>query len=188
MWPYWPGLDQWAVLDSGKEAGRSLVALLVLVLRGKIGTTAAFDVVNGMIYGGLGVLYLSLLWQVWTQVQNHNQRGRAPQKTAFQAPLWASFWVFFWYVFLGVSTFHAWYLLWFMPLGAFLVPSARPVSGAFLFSLMALLIIPYYETIRVWLPYLNTNHIFGHLIGVGLLVVPVVISLCRPLQVLPKST
>jgi hypothetical protein len=164
------------------------VALLVLLLREKISTSTAFDVVNGMIYGGLGVLYLGLLWQVWGRVQSHTQRGSAPQKTAFEAPLWASFWVFYWYVLLGASTFHAWYLLWFMPLGAFLIPNALSVSGTFLFSLMALLIIPYYETIRVWLPYLNTNHIFGHLIGVGLLVVPVVISLCRPLQVLPKST
>jgi hypothetical protein len=75
-----------------------------------------------------------------------------------------------------------------MPLGAFLIPKARLVSGTFVFSGMALLIIPYYETIRVWLPYLNTNHVLGHLIGVGLLTITVIASLWSPLKIFPKST
>ena len=41
-----------------------------------------------------------------------------------------------------------------------------------IFSITALLIIPYFETIRVWYPVLLQNHFLGHLIGVPLLILP----------------
>ena len=93
--------------------------------------------------------------------------------------------VFFSYVFLAAPVFHAWYLLWFIPLAAFLVTNLRITSAAFVSSLAALLVIPYYEIVRVWIPYLNQNHLLGHLIGVTLLLVPIGLSLLYPLSLLP---
>ena len=93
--------------------------------------------------------------------------------------------MFFWYVLIVATVFHAWYLLWFLPLVALLIPATRPVSVALVFSLAALLIIPYYETIRVWILYLNQNHWLGHLIGVSLLSIPVLFSLWKPIHILP---
>jgi len=185
MLPHWPGLDEWAVTKSNKGAGRSLMALLVLLIRPLTGTNTAFDVSRGLIYSLLGGIYLWYFAQVWRRVATQSQSERISQKTVFDAPIWASFFVFFWYVLLGASTFHAWYLLWFIPLGAYLISQVRSINGAVVFSLMALLIIPYYETIRVWLPYLNTNHVLGHLIGVGMLVTVVLLALRWPERILP---
>ena len=53
-------------------------------------------------------------------------------------------------------------------------------------SWMALLIIPYFETIRVSIPYLNQNHILGHAIGIPLLLVPVILTVWKPLRFLPE--
>jgi hypothetical protein len=185
MLSFWPGLDQWAVLQSNQGAGRSLMALLVLLIRPLTGTNTAFDISRGLIFSILGGIYLWCLWRVWRRAVIQTQSGTTPQQTALEAPIWASFYVFFWYILLGASTFHAWYLLWFIPLGAVLLREARSVTGAVIFSLMALLIIPYYETIRVWLPYLNTNHLLGHLIGVGLMMLVILVSLWRPARIFP---
>jgi hypothetical protein len=187
IWPYWPGLDQWAVMASNKGAGRSLMALLVLIIRPMTGTNPAFDLSRGLLYLALSGIYLWCLLRVWRGGLVRTQTDETPQKNAFEISIWASFYILFWYVLLGVSTFHAWYLLWFIPLCALLIPRVRPISGTVVFSLMALLIIPYYETVRVWLPYLNINHILGHLIGVGLLVVVVLIRMWKPVRVFPDS-
>jgi hypothetical protein len=188
MLPYWPGLDQWALLRANEGAGRSLTALLVLLIRPMTGTNPAFNISRGLIYALLGGIYLWCLWQVWRRAATQTKRDRTRKKAAFETPIWASFFVFFWYVLLGASTFHAWYLLWFLPLGAFLIPQVRPISGVVVFSLMALLIIPYFETIRVWLPFLNTDQLVGHLLGVGLLVIVVLFSLTWPVRILTNST
>jgi hypothetical protein len=103
-------------------------------------------------------------------------------------PILVSFHVFFGYILLVASVFHAWYLLWFMPLAALLIPARRTSSGAVIFSLAALLMIPYYETVRVWIPALNQNHWWGHLIGVSLLLIPVVFSLWKPVVLLPEAS
>ena len=189
MAPYWPGLDHWAVLRASKGAGRSWVALLVLLARegGVSSINQAFDDVNGAIYVIFGGIYL---WGIWRVVCRGKVcfRGTATTlKAAREMPLRISFYLFFWYVLFVATVFHAWYLLWFLPLAALLIPEKRVLSGAVVFSLMALLIIPYYETVRVWLPYLNTNHIAGHLIGVALLTIPVLLSVWRPWTVLPHD-
>ena len=185
MAPYWPGLENWAVLQASRGAGRSLFALLVLTLRPHLGSVnAAFRTTSRLIYALFGGIYLWALWQTVKPGLRTASKGKSNLKAASEAPLRAGFYVFFWYILLAATTFHAWYLLWFLPLAALLLPEKRILSGAVTFSLMALLVIPYYETVRVWYPYLNTNHQLGHLIGVTLLFVPVLLSLWKPLDVL----
>ncbi|MFC1997487.1 glycosyltransferase family 39 protein [Chloroflexota bacterium] len=187
MAPYWPGLENWAVLRAGRGAGRSVTALLVLALISQAGSTGqAFNITNGLIYLLFGVIYVWGLWHVACQGKRCFHRAVTTLEASRDLPIRAAFYIFFWYALFVATVFHAWYLLWFMPLAAIMICDRRIASGAFVFSLMALLIIPYYETIRVWIPYLNQNHILGHVIGVPLLLVPVLFSLWKPLRVLPE--
>ena len=190
MRPDWPGWENWAVLQAGEGAGRSLAALLVLALREipEISTSQAFTYTNRLIYLTFGGIYLWGLWRVICQGRKCFSATVITPNAAFEAPLRAGFYIFVWYILLVASVFHAWYLLWFISLAALLIPEKRVLSVAFIFSLMALLVIPYYETIRVWLPYLNQNHLLGHLIGVPLLIVPVLFSLWMPILILPEFT
>jgi len=158
MLPFWPGLDNWAVLKASSGAGRSLLALLVLGLREFSGINSAFDLSRNLILLIFALIYLYYLWQTLT--------GR------HLPPVSSAFFVLFWYVLLAVPVFHAWYLLWFLPLAALMLPQQRPLAAAIVFCITALLIIPYFETIRVWYPALLRNHLLGHLIGVPLLIVP----------------
>ena len=188
MAPFWPGWDQWAVLRAGRGAGRSLAALMVLLLRQFTGSTnQAFDYTNGLIYLIFGCIYLWGLWRVAGRGRKCFQGTAINLEAAQVTPLLVSFYVFFWYALFVSSVFHAWYLLWCMPLAALLIPQMRPLSGSLILSLMALLIIPYYETVRVWIPYLNQNHVLGHAIGVPLLLVPVLLAIWKPVQLLPEE-
>jgi hypothetical protein len=98
-----------------------------------------------------------------------------------------SFYVLFWYVLLSVPVFHAWYLLWFLPLAPLLLPARRPLNAAVIFSMTALLVIPYFETVRVWYPVLLQNHFLGHLIGVPLLIGPPLFAILWPIGSTPRS-
>ena len=158
MLPLWPGLENWAVLEASSGAGRSLLALLVLGLREFIETNTAFDLSRNLILLIFALIYLYYLWQTFT--------GR------HLPPISSTFFILFWYVLLATPVFHAWYLLWFLPLASFMLPQQRPLTAAIVFSITALLVIPYFETIRVWYPALLRNHLFGHLVGVPLLIVP----------------
>jgi hypothetical protein len=183
MAPFWPGLENWAVIRASKGAGRSLFAFLVLTLIPRVNTATAFDITTAIIYAIFGSIYL---WSLWRVIRT-NQQSSIASEQAIEAPILGSFYVFWGYALIVATVFHAWYLLWFMPLAALLVPAKRPISGALIFSLAALLIIPYYETIRVWIPYLNQNHWLGHLIGVGLLIPPVLFSLWKPARLIPMD-
>ena len=187
MWPYWPGLDNWAVLEVGEGAGRSVMALLILVFRPITGTNQAFDITRSIIYGGLGLLYLRCLWLVWRQRYWRSQREKTALNNPIDTFIFTGFAVLFGYALLGASTFHAWYFLWCLPLAALLMPAIRTTSVAWTSSLAALLMIPYFETIRVWIPSLNQNHLLGHAIGVPLLLIPVLLALWKPLRVLPEE-
>ena len=158
MLPFWPGLENWAVLEASSGAGRSLLALLVLGLRESLGTNTAFDLSRNFILLIFALIYLYYLWQTFTQRQ--------------LPPIASAFFILFWYVLLAAPVFHAWYLLWFLPLASLMLPQQRPITAAIIFSVTALLVIPYFETIRVWYPALLRNHLLGHLIGVPLLIVP----------------
>lgn len=183
MTPFWPGWDQWAVLRAGRGAGRSIVALSVLSLRPYTNSTnQAFNFTNGLIYLIFGGIYLWGFWRVACDRKKCTQGSATTLEVVRETPLLISFYIFFWYALFVASVFHAWYLLWCLPLAALLVPQIRPISGAAIFSLMALLIIPYYETVRVWIPILNQNHILGHAIGIPLLLVPVFLAIWKPVN------
>jgi hypothetical protein len=147
----------------------------------RVSAATAFEITSVIIYAIFGGIYF---WGLW-RVIRVNQRSSVAPKTTIKTSILVSFYVFLGYALIVASVFHAWYLLWFMPLAALLIPAERPISGAMIFSLAALLIIPYYETIRVWIPYLNRNHWWGHLIGVGLLIPPVLFSLWKPIRLFP---
>ena len=185
MVPYWPGWDHWAVLQAGKGAGRSVTAIMVLGFRTFTESTAqAFDLTNGLIYVLFGSIYL---WGLWRTVCRDGDcfRGTATQlQTTRETPILISFYIFFWYALFVAPVFHAWYLLWCLPLAALSIPNIRVMSGALVFSLVALLIIPYYETVRVWIPTLNQNHLLGHAIGVPILLLLVLLSVWKPIDFL----
>jgi hypothetical protein len=169
LWPLWPGWEAWALPVAGRQAGRSLMALLILGLRHQVGTNTAFDMARGILLLLFGAIYL---WQLWQVVRRPDPR----QLIA------ACFTAFFWYVLLLAPVFHAWYLLWFLPLAPLLLPQLRPLRATIVFSMTALLIIPYFETIRVWYPVLLANHFLGHLIGVPLLIVPPTLAYLWPIR------
>ncbi len=183
----WPGWDRWAVLEAGSQAGRSLLALLVLTLRNPLGLNLAFDLSRNLIFILFGLIYLYCLWQT-VRGQRSGVRG---QKFSLLLPcsptsrpllLASSFLVLFWYVLLAAPVFHAWYLLWFLPLAVLLLPYRPPLKATIVFSMIALFIIPYFETIRVWYPALLENQLLGHLIGVPLLIVPPALALLWPIS------
>ncbi|MCB9079467.1 MAG: hypothetical protein H6631_17835 [Anaerolineaceae bacterium] len=191
----WPGWDTWAVQQAGSEAGRSLLALLILGLRDRLGTNPAFDLSRALIYFIFGLIYLHQLWGLIalfvTQPLNqpspypsdHSPISSTPYLPISPSPippLSAAFYTLFWYVLLAAPVFHAWYLLWFLPLASLLLPRPRPLVASIMFSITALTIIPYFETIRVWYPFLLSNHFAGHLIGVPLLILPPALTLLWP--------
>lgn len=200
MWPLWPGWDTWAVWQAGGQAGRSLLALLVLSLRNSIGLSWAFDGSNYLLGTIFAAIYFYYLWQMVRAVNsnqlsaisrqnpetNHqlsiSSTGQPSNLPTFQPFnfLTASFLVLFWYVLLAAPVFHAWYVLWFLPLAPLLLPHRRPLNAATIFTITALFIIPYFETIRVWYPALLNNQLVGHLVGVPLLIGPPALALLYP--------
>jgi hypothetical protein len=178
MWPVWPGWQNWAVLDAGNQAGRSVLALAVLGLRGWLGTNTAFDASRAVVFGAVSLIYLINLWRTARQIH---------QPMPVTVPVAASFYVLFWYVLLAMGVFHAWYLLWFVPLASLLLPQPKPLAASIVFSLTALLAIPYFETVRVWVPLLLQNHFLGHLVGVPLLVLPPAVTLLWPIRPQARS-
>jgi hypothetical protein len=186
--PFWPGLENWAVLQAGDQAGRSLLALLILGLSDPLGLNTAFDLSRNLILGLFGLIYLYLLWRTVARLRHISSRPQAERPgLAALLPISPSFFVLFWYVLLAAPVFHAWYLLWFLPLAALLLPDRRPLSGAVVFSVTALLLIPYFETIRVWYPALLRNQFIGHLVGVPLLILPPALALLWPISPGKKS-
>jgi hypothetical protein len=183
MWPLWPGWDNWAVLQAGGQAGRSLLALLVLSLRGVIGLGWAFDGSSYLLLGIFAAIYIYWLIKA-ILLTNQSSVSPAPPLPHSPAliPIASSFFVLFWYVLLVAPVFHAWYLLWFIPLAPLLLPHRRPLNAAIVFSITALLMIPYFETIRVWYPLLLSNQWLGHAVGVPLLVIPPVLALFWPVK------
>jgi hypothetical protein len=209
MLPLWPGWENWAVLQAGSEAGRSLLALLILSFKNIWGTNFAFDFSRNLLLGIYALIYLYYLWQMLISSQKSVASSQKPvnRKTisqpsnlpTLQSPnpptfqpsnlplLHPSFHILFWYVLLAAPVFHAWYLLWFLPLAALLLPRQHPLTAAIVFSITALLIIPYFETIRVWYPVLLNNQFLGHLIGVPLLIGPPALALLWPISSSAKS-
>jgi len=176
MLPFWPGRENWAVLKAGSQAGRSLLALLILGLRELFGLNFAFDFSRNLILVIFALIYLYFLWQTITRM-----RPAAVSRFGPTLPIVPSFYVLFWYVLLAAPVFHAWYLLWFLPLAPLVFPNRRPFMASTVFSITALLMIPYFETVRVWYPALLENQFIGHLVGIPLLIGPPLLALLWPL-------
>ena len=116
MAPIWPGWEHWAVLRAGRGAGRSLVALLVLLLRTYTpSTNQALNYTNGLIYLTFGCIYLWGIWRVVCRGRKCFQGEAATLEVARQTPLLISFYIFFWYALFVATVFHAWYFLWCLP-------------------------------------------------------------------------
>jgi hypothetical protein len=165
--PLWPGWDNWGVISFNSGAGRSPLALLILALRPLLGINLAFELSRGL----LNICFLLVgLWVFW---RNH-RRLRQPETVILFC--WAAF---FWYVALAIPVFHAWYLLWALPFAILLLPETKYLLATLTFTLTALLIIPYFETVRLWFPILLQNHLLGHAVGVPLLVLPPILMLGR---------
>jgi hypothetical protein len=160
MLPLWPGWDNWAVLALNSGAGRSVLALSVLGLSPWLGLGLAFDGSQLVLNLTFVVIWIWLAWQ---------KRRQLRQTETIIYLGWAAF---FWYLLLAVPVFHGWYLLWSLPMAALLLPKRTALQATIVFTLTALLIIPYFETIRIWFPVLLQNHLLGHALGVPLLVLP----------------
>lgn len=177
MLPFWPGWQDWAVLQAGRQAGRSLLALLILSLKDPVGLNTAFDLSRNFILLIFAAIYLYFLWRMLSSFVT-----RSLPSATLRLTMSASYFVLFWYVLMAAPVFHAWYLLWFLPFASMLLPRPRPLTSGVVFSITALLIIPYFETIRVWYPALLENQLWGHLIGVPMLIVPPALALLWPIR------
>jgi hypothetical protein len=123
------------------------------------------------------LIYGYALWRLFKiSWRSQDDRGEA----IVRQTLASSFLALFWLLLLVMPIFHAWYLLWCFPLAVLLLPQHRPLYAVIVFSITALYIIPYFETIRVWIPELLRNPLLGHLIGVTVLCVPPIITLLWP--------
>lgn len=185
MGPFWPGRDNWAVLNADSQAGRSLLALLILALRTWLGTNPAFAVAGNLTRGLFALIYLFLLWR--SAAASRWQAGQPPAESVINIGVMPAFYGLFWYVLLAAPVFHGWYLLWFVPLASLLLPAPRPLRVAVVFSITALVAIPFFETVRVWYPLLLQNQLLGHLIGVPLVVVPPLLTALWPISPAPHS-
>ena len=176
-WPLWPGWENWAVVQGADSAGRSILALVVLTLRDALQVDAAFDVARRVLLGVYVLIYGCALWRLAKLIwRSTSDRGAA----IIQQTLASSFLALFWLLLLVMPIFHAWYVLWCLPLAVLLLPRRRPLYAAIVVSITALFIIPYFETIRVWFPELLRNPLLGHLIGVTVLTVPPILTLLWP--------
>jgi hypothetical protein len=177
MWPLWPGWDQWAVVQGADAAGRSILALLILFLRDGLQLGTAFDVARRGLWALYALIYVYALWRlgriIWRSTSNRSA-------AIMQQTLASSFLALFWLLLLVMPIFHAWYLVWCLPLAVLLWPQRRPLYAVIVFSITALFIIPYFETIRVWIPELLRNQLLGHAIGVSVLCVPPIVTLLWP--------
>jgi hypothetical protein len=184
MWPLWPGWDQWAVVQGADSAGRSILALLILFLRDGLQLDTAFDVARKALLGLYVLIYLYALWRLFKIIwRSKDDRSEA----IIQQTLASSFLALFWLLLLVMPIFHAWYLLWCFPLAVLLLPQRHPLYAVIVFSITALYIIPYFETIRVWVPELLRNQLLGHIIGVTVLTVPPIATLLWPRKRVPAS-
>ena len=65
------------------------------------------------------------------------------------------------------------------------LPERRALAASIVFCISALLVVPYFETIRVWYPVLLQQPALGHLIGVSVMAVPPIVVLLWPRKRVP---
>ena len=101
-----------------------------------------------------------------------NRREAIDQQT-----IASSFLTLFWLLLLVMPLFHAWYIVWSFPLAVLLLPKRRALIASIVFTMSALLVVPYFETVRVWYPVLLQQPALGHLIGVSVMALPPTVPL-----------
>jgi hypothetical protein len=177
MLPLWPGWETWALVQGADSAGRSILALLILTLKDFIGLEAAFPVSRLLLWGVFALIYGYCLWRM-IDVIRHATADR--RETIEQQTIASSFLTLFWLLLLVMPLFHAWYIVWSFPLAVLLLPQRRALIASIVFTMSALLVVPYFETIRVWYPVLLQQPALGHLIGVAVMAVPPIVVLMWP--------
>jgi hypothetical protein len=148
MLPLWPGWANWAVLRASGQGGYSLLGVLVLSQKVAFGGNQPFDVTHWVINPLFAVIYLYQL-----------ARALRPTDSPWLLMITLSFQTLFWYVVLVIPIFHAWYLLWFLPLISLLLPHSAFFKATIIFSFTATLVIPFFETWRAWYPDIFSSYL-----------------------------
>ncbi len=176
MLPLWPGWETWALVQGADSAGRSILALLILSVKDIVGLETAFPAARLFLWGVFALIYGYGLWRVIDIIR----RASSNRREVIEQTIASSFLTLFWLLLLVMPLFHAWYIVWSFPLAVLLLPQRRALAASIVFSMSALLVVPYFETIRVWVPVLLQQPALGHLIGVSVMAVPPIVVLLWP--------
>jgi hypothetical protein len=177
MLPLWPGWQTWALVQGADSAGRSILALLILSVKDMVGMEIAFPASRLFLWGIFALIYLYGLSRMIAVMRRGSlDRGEAIETQTIAS----SFLTLFWLLLLVMPLFHAWYIVWSFPLAVLLLPQRRALAASIVFTMSALLVVPYFETVRVWYPVLLQQPALGHLIGVSVMAVPPIVVLLWP--------
>jgi hypothetical protein len=147
MLPLWPGWQTWALVQGADSAGRSILALLILSVKDLIGMEIAFPASRLFLMGVFALIYVYCLWRMIDVMRRDSSNRRQAIETQTIA---SSFLTLFWLLLLVMPLFHAWYIVWSFPLAVLLLPKRRALIASIVFTMSALLVVPYFETVRVW--------------------------------------
>jgi hypothetical protein len=182
MLPLWPGWQTWALVQGADSAGRSILALLILSVKDIVGLEIAFPASRLFLWGIFALIYLYCLWRMIAVMRREPAGRRAAIE---QQTIASSFLTLFWLLLLVMPLFHAWYIVWSFPLAVLLLPQRRALIASIVFTISALLVVPYFETVRVWYPVLLQQPALGHLIGVAVMAIPPILVLVWPRKRVP---
>jgi len=177
MLPLWPGWQTWALVQGADSAGRSILALIILSVKDLVGLETAFPASRLFLWAIFALIYLYCLWRMVIAMRRDPAERR---EVIEQHTIASSFLTLFWLLLLVMPLFHAWYIVWSFPLAVLLLPERRALIASIVFSMSALLVVPYFETVRVWYPVLLQQPALGHLIGVAVMAVPPIVVLVWP--------
>jgi len=147
-----------------------------------VGLEVAFPASRLFLWGVFALIYLYCLCRMIDVIRRDSSNRRAAIETQTIA---SSFLTLFWLLLLVMPLFHAWYIVWSFPLAVLLLPERRALAASIVFCISALLVVPYFETVRVWYPVLLQQPALGHLIGVTVMAVPPIVVLLWPRKRLP---
>jgi alpha-1,6-mannosyltransferase len=144
--PLWPGWETWALVQGADSAGRSILALIILSVKDLIGLETAFPASRLLLWAIFAPIYLYCLWRMIAVIRRDSSKRREAIETQTIA---SSFLTLFWLLLLMMPLFHAWYIVWSFPLAVLLLPERRALIASIVFTLSALLVVPYFETVHV---------------------------------------
>jgi len=183
MLPLWPGWETWALVQGADSAGRSILALIILSVKDVVGLDVAFSGSRLLLWAVFALIYGFCLWRMVIVMRRVSSDRR---EAIEQQTIASSFLTLFWLLLLVMPLFHAWYIVWSLPLAVLLLPQRRALEASIVFSISALLVVPYFETVRVWYPVLLQEPALGHLIGVSVMAIPPILTLLWPRKRVPQ--